>query len=85
MQGKATPQQLYHLEQTFTYNRNTDSISTIEKQVNAYEEMVKELAETNERTNFGIDKVERLQKEIDGIKEKSRQSLILQINITRYA
>ncbi len=71
MQGKATPQQIYQQEQTFTYNRNMDSISAIRQQVKTYEQMVKEQAETIEQTNLGIDKVEKLQKEIDGIKGKS--------------
>ncbi len=52
MEGKASSKDLLRLETIFTYNRNSDSISNIEEQVENYEGMIKEQAEDIEREKF---------------------------------
>ena len=58
MQGKATPKNLHRLETIFTYDRNKDSISMIQKKVENYEWMVEKQAEKIEREKLHITEVE---------------------------
>jgi hypothetical protein len=68
MQGKTNDDNLYRLEQQFKYS---DSIKIIGKQVEKYEELVKEQAERLERAKLNSNEAERLQKEIDTSKKKN--------------
>ena len=67
MQGPTNEENLYRLEQKFQY---VDSIKIIRKQVERYEELVKEQVERIERTNQNNKQVERLHKESKSLKNK---------------
>jgi hypothetical protein len=62
MQGQANEENLYRLERQFRYS---DSIKIIRKQVERYEELVKEQIERAKRNSEGADK---LQKQKDKVK-----------------
>ncbi|WP_352422810.1 hypothetical protein [Proteiniphilum sp.] len=53
------------MESIFTYNRDKKKISVIRKQVEKYEQLVKEQAEKIERTRLNDSEVNRLQKEVE--------------------
>ncbi|KAA6336514.1 hypothetical protein EZS27_015330 [termite gut metagenome] len=66
--GQATEQNLYQLERWFEY---PDSIKIIRKNVEKYEQLVREQAEKIERTKQNAAEVEQLQKEVETIKKKN--------------
>ena len=66
MQGQTDVDNLYRLEQQFQYS---DSIRIIRKQVEKYEDLVKEQAERMERARRNSEKLERLLKEAETLKE----------------
>jgi hypothetical protein len=70
MQGAANLERLYGLENIFTYNRDSDSISVIRKRVETYERLVKEQVEKIERARMNAKEAERLQKEVKSVKSK---------------
>jgi hypothetical protein len=70
MQGAANLESLYGLENIFTYNRDSDSISVIRKRVETYERLVKEQVEKIERARMNAKEAERLQKEVESVKSK---------------
>ena len=65
MQGQTDEEKLYRLERQFQYN---DSIKIIRKQVEKYEELVKEQAERLEREKKDREETEKLQRKMDDIK-----------------
>jgi hypothetical protein len=65
MQGQTNEDNLYRLEQQFKYN---DSIKIVRKQVEKYEELVKEQVEKIERTKQENEAAKRLQEEIETVK-----------------
>ena len=67
MQGQTDEESLYRLEQQF---RHSDSIQIIRKQVEQYEELIKEQAEKIERARQNNEEVERLLKEVEIMKSK---------------
>jgi hypothetical protein len=67
MQGQTNEENLYRLERQF---RNGDSIKIIRKQVEKYEELVKEQAERMERVRRNSEEMEKLQKEAESVKER---------------
>jgi len=67
MQGQTNEENLYRVEQKFQY---VDSIKIIRKQVERYEELVKEQVERIERTNQNDKQVERLHKESKSLRNK---------------
>ena len=67
MQGQTNEENLYRLERQF---RNGDSIKNIRKQVEKYEELVKEQAERMERARRNSEEMEKLQKEAESLKGK---------------
>ena len=67
MQGQTNEENLYRLERQF---RNDDSIKIIRKQVEKYEELVKEQAERMERVRRNSEEANRLQREVEMIKER---------------
>jgi uncharacterized protein HemX len=67
MQGQTNEENLYRLERQFRYD---DSIKTIRKQVEKYEELVKEQAERMERAKRNSEEMERLRKEAETVKGK---------------
>jgi hypothetical protein len=67
MQGETNEESIYRLEQQFQYN---DSIKIVRKQVEKYEELVKEQAERLERVKRDSEEAERLRKEVEGIKTR---------------
>ncbi|KAA6318679.1 hypothetical protein EZS27_031345 [termite gut metagenome] len=69
MQGQATEENIYRLERQFKYR---DSISIVRKQVEKYEQLVKERAERVERARRNDVKAERLGKEAEKNKTYSR-------------
>ena len=66
MQGQTNEENLYRLEQQFQYR---DSIKVIRKQVEKYEELVKEQAERMERAKRENKEVELLKKEAENLKK----------------
>jgi methyl-accepting chemotaxis protein len=67
MQGQTNEENLYRLERQFRYS---DSIKIIRKQVEKYEELVKEQAERIERARQNSEEVERLQREVKEVRAK---------------
>jgi uncharacterized protein YukE len=65
MQGQTGEENLYRLEQQFKYS---DSIKIIHKQVERYEELVKEQAKRIERAKKNSEEAERLYKQKENIK-----------------
>jgi hypothetical protein len=65
MQGQINEDNLYRLEQQFKYN---DSIKIICKQVEKYEELVKEQAEKFERAKRNSKDADRLHKQKESIR-----------------
>jgi hypothetical protein len=65
MQGKINDDNLYRLEQQFKYG---DSIQIIRKQVEKYEELVKEQTEKIERARRNNEEVSKIQKEAESLK-----------------
>ncbi|MDR0630780.1 MAG: hypothetical protein LBF70_01995 [Holosporales bacterium] len=65
MQGQTEEESIYRLEQQFQYS---DSIKLIRKQVEKYEELVKEQAERIERAKQENKAVKRLQEEVKTVK-----------------
>ncbi|KAA6334501.1 hypothetical protein EZS27_017190 [termite gut metagenome] len=65
MQGQTNEENLYRLERQFKYN---DSIKIVRKQVEKYEELVKEQAEKIERAKQENEAIKRLQEEVKTIK-----------------
>jgi hypothetical protein len=57
MQGQTNEESLYRLENQFRYS---DSIKIVRKQVEKYEELVKEQAERVERTRRIYEEMEKL-------------------------
>ena len=66
MQGQTNDENLYRLERQFQYG---DSINIIRKQVEKYEELVKERAEKLERIKENKEQNTMIQKEIDRLKQ----------------
>ena len=67
MQGQTNEESIYRLEQQFRYG---DSIKIIRRQVEKYEELVKEQAERLERASRNKEEAEWLQKEVETVKGK---------------
>ena len=65
MQGQVDEENLYNLERQF---KDNDSIKIVRKQVERYEELVKEQAEKLEQTRQRHEKTEQLQKEMEELK-----------------
>jgi hypothetical protein len=65
MQGEANEDNLYRLERQFKYS---DSIKVIRKQVEKYEELVKEHAERIERAKRDREEAEKLHKQKESIR-----------------
>ncbi|MDX9906736.1 MAG: hypothetical protein RBS55_09145 [Bacteroidales bacterium] len=70
MQGGADRESLLKLETVFTYDRNRDSISVLRRQVETYERLVREQAEKTERARLNATEAERLQKEMETVKNR---------------
>jgi hypothetical protein len=67
MQGQTDEENLYRLEQQFQYD---DSIRIVRKQVEKYEELVKEQAERIERAKRDSDEAERLRRKVESVKSR---------------
>jgi hypothetical protein len=67
MQGQVNEENLYRLERQFNHS---DSIRTIRKQVEKYEELVNEQAERQERVKRNNKELENLQQKLKGLKSK---------------
>ena len=67
MHGQTNIENLYRLERQF---RNGDSIKIIRKQIEKYEELVKEQAERMERVRQNSEEMERLRKEAEKVREQ---------------
>jgi hypothetical protein len=68
MQGQTNEENLYQFEQQFKYN---DSIKIIRKQVEKYEELIKEQAEKLERAKQDSKELEKLQQNMKVLKNKN--------------
>jgi hypothetical protein len=67
MQGQTDEESIYRLEQQFQYG---DSIKIVRKQVEKYEELVKEQAERIKRAKRDSEEAERLRKETEILKDR---------------
>jgi hypothetical protein len=65
MQGQVNEENLYQLEGQFKYN---DSIKIIRKQVEKYEELVKEQAEKLEKAKQSSEETEQVKRKIESLK-----------------
>ena len=65
MQGQTNEENLYRLELQF---QNNDSIKIVRKQVERYEELVREQAERMERDSENKKKISEIQIEVKGLK-----------------
>lgn len=70
VQGKANRESLLRLETVFTYDRNKDSIFVLRRQVETFERLVREQAEKTERARLNAKEAERLQKELETVKNR---------------
>jgi hypothetical protein len=66
MHGQTNEEKIYRLEQQFKYS---DSIKIIQKQVEKYEELVKEQAEKIERVKQNSMEAEKMKQEIKSLKK----------------
>jgi hypothetical protein len=66
MQGQSNEESLYRLEQQFKYG---DSVKIVRKQVEKYEELVKEHAERIERAKRNTQEAETLRDEVESLKK----------------
>jgi len=66
MQGQANEENLFRLEQQFKYN---DSIKIVRKQVEKYEELVKEQAERSERDKGNSERMNEIQQKVGKLKQ----------------
>ncbi|MDR1372448.1 MAG: hypothetical protein LBJ17_04890 [Dysgonamonadaceae bacterium] len=69
MQGQTDEEKIYQLEQQFKYS---DSIRIIRKQVEKYEELVKEQTEQQERAKRNNKELENLQQKLKSIKKQRK-------------
>jgi hypothetical protein len=69
MQGQANEENLYRLERQFQYG---DSIKIIRKQVEKYEELVKQQVEKMERAKRSSEEAIKLQKEVESLKLRNK-------------
>ena len=67
MLGQTNEDDFYRLERQFKYG---DSIKIIGKQVEKYEELVKEQAERMERAKRNSDEAERIRREVETLRER---------------
>ena len=67
MQGQTDEENLYRLERQFRYE---DSVKIVRKQVEKYEELVREQAERTERARRNATEAEKLQKEAETLRER---------------
>jgi hypothetical protein len=67
MRGEINEDNLYRLERQFKHD---DSIKIIRKQIEKYEELVKEQVEKMERAKWNSEEVDNLQKEVELLKKK---------------
>ena len=67
MQGQTNEESLYRLERQFQYG---DNIKIIRKQVEEYEELVREQAERMERARANSEDLEKLQKDLNMLKNR---------------
>jgi hypothetical protein len=67
MQGQTNEKNIYRLERQF---RHSDSIKIIRKQVDRYEELLKEQAERMERAKRNSEEAEKFQKDAESLKER---------------
>jgi hypothetical protein len=67
MQGKTNKKNIFRLERQFGYR---DSVTIIRKQVEKYEELVREQAERIERARQNADEAEKFQQEVEVLKGK---------------
>jgi hypothetical protein len=70
MYGQTTEENFYRLERQFKY---TDSIKIIRKQVERYEELVKEQAEKVERAKRNGEEADKLQREAEYLRKSERE------------
>jgi hypothetical protein len=68
MRGGTSLEELFHLERIFTFDRNRDSIRTLRRRVERYEQLVKQQAETAARAKYNASEAERLKKEVEEMK-----------------
>ncbi|MDR3327365.1 MAG: hypothetical protein LBT04_04460 [Prevotellaceae bacterium] len=73
MQGQTNEENIYRLKNKFEYR---DSVAVIRKQVEAYENLVKEQAEREKRVRLNADEVDKLQKQKEVIKQQDRSKLV---------
>lgn len=70
MQGETNRECLLRLEAVFTYDRNRDSISVLRRQVETYERLVGEQAEKTEQARLNATEAERVQREVEIVKNR---------------
>lgn len=70
MQGEAAPEELYRLDNVFTFDRNKDSIKNIRRQVEQYEHLLKEYNERQLQIRLNDERVRQIEQEAATVKGK---------------
>lgn len=70
MNGAAAPEDILMLREVFDYDRNPESIRLIRKQVEKYEQLIMEQAETEARAKLNSQQAEQIRQEAESIKGK---------------
>ncbi len=68
MQGAANSTDILQLRNIFEFNRNTDSIRTIRKQVEWYEQLIQQQAENEARAKLNDQQAKQLKQEAETVK-----------------
>ena len=68
MQGAANSADILRLRNIFEFNRNTDSIRTIRKQVERYEQLIQQQAENEARAKLNDEQAKQLKQEAETVK-----------------
>ncbi len=68
MRGEAAPADIERLRNVFDWNRNADSIRTIRRRVEQYEQLVQEQAENEAKARLNASEAERLQNQAETVK-----------------
>lgn len=70
MQGKASPEDLFRLESIFTFDRNKDSVRMVRRQVERYEQLLKEYNEMQLQNRLNDARAKEIEQEAATVKNR---------------
>jgi hypothetical protein len=68
MRGEAEPADILRLRNIFEFNRNNDSVRTIRKQVERYEQLIQQQSENEARARLNDEQAKQLKQEAETVK-----------------